>query len=458
MNNNTVTIFDPATGNSLRSYSYDTDQIVAEKLSLHNASLATWQLLQPEQRSDYLYALADKLESGKERLAALMAQEMGKLIKGGIMEVEKCALGCRYYAEHGPAMLKDEPVQTEATYSGITYRPLGTILAIMPWNYPFWQVFRFAVSALMAGNGILLKHASNIPGCADAIGELCKDAGLPEGLLTVLHLPASRIESLIKSNTVQAITLTGSTQAGKQVAAIAGMHLKKCVLELGGSDPYIVLADADIDVAVNACSTGRLVNTGQSCIGAKRFIVENSIYDTFLEKLTGRFESVKMGMPDDPNTEIGPMAKIAFRDELHKQVLDSVDGGAICVTGGYIPDKPGAWYPATILAEVKPGMTAYHEEMFGPVAAVIRATDETDAIRIANDTPFGLGAAVFTRDEQKAMRITRESLHAGACFANTFVRSDPRLPFGGIKESGYGRELGLMGIREFVNVKTIWVA
>jgi succinate-semialdehyde dehydrogenase / glutarate-semialdehyde dehydrogenase len=458
MNNNTVTIYDPATGNSLRSYAYDTDQIVAEKLSIHNSSLASWQLLQPEQRSDYLYALADKLESGKERLAALMAQEMGKLIKGGIMEVEKCALGCRYYAEHGPAMLKDEPVKTEATYSGITYRPLGSILAIMPWNYPFWQVFRFTAPALMAGNGILLKHASNIPCCADAIGELCKDAGLPEGLLTVLHLPASRIESLIESDTVQAITLTGSTQAGKQVAAIAGKHLKKCVLELGGSDPYIVFADADMDLAVNACSTGRLVNTGQSCIGAKRFIIEKPVYDQFLEKLTSRFRTVKMGMPDDFDAEIGPLAKVTFRDELHNQVEESIKAGARCVTGGYIPDQPGAWYPSTILADVKPGMAAYHEELFGPVAAVICAEDESDAIRIANDTPFGLGAAVFTRDHHKALRITRDLLQAGSCFANTFVRSDPRLPFGGIKDSGYGRELGLMGIREFVNVKTIWLA
>ena len=452
-----VSLVNPSNGEVYRRYTYDSEDDVVKKIARHKQALEKWQQLSPEQRSPYLYALADLLEAGKEEYAALMALEMGKLVKGGIAEVEKCALGCRFYAAHGPAMLEEERVATEAHWSGIVYRPLGTILAIMPWNYPFWQVFRFAASALMAGNGILLKHASNIPACANAIGKLCDEAGLPAGLLTVLHLPSSKIEPLLAGNAVQAITLTGSTGAGRAVAAMAGKYLKKCVLELGGSDPYVVLADADIHTAVQACSTGRLVNTGQSCIGAKRFIVEDAVYDEFLDQLRRRFTTVRMGMPDDPEAEIGPLASMAFRDELHDQVERSIAAGATCVVGGYIPDRPGAWYPATILTGVAKGMAAYDEELFGPVAAVIRVQEEEEAIRVANDTPFGLGASVFTRDLEKAKSMARDRIEAGACFANTFVRSDPRLPFGGIKDSGYGRELGLMGIREFVNVKTIWI-
>jgi succinate-semialdehyde dehydrogenase/glutarate-semialdehyde dehydrogenase len=373
--------------------------------------------------------------------------------------VEKCAWVCEYYAEQAEAQLAPVPVDTPDTEAKTywTHEPLGVVLAVMPWNFPFWQVFRFAAPNLMAGNAGLLKHASNVPGCALAIEDVFRDAGFPDGLFRTLLIDHELSERLLEQPLLRAVTLTGSVRAGKAVAAKAGSLVKKTVLELGGSDAYVILEDADLERAVETCVTSRLINSGQSCIAAKRFVVVEAVREHFEERMVGRMRAARMGEPSDPMTDVGPQARADLRDELHRQVRDSVDAGARCLLGGTVPEGPGAFYPPTVLTDVRPGMPAYDEELFGPVAAIIAADDEADAIRIANDSVFGLGAAVFTEDRERGERIAREELQAGACFVNAFVRSDPRLPFGGIKESGYGRELAPLGIREFVNAKTVWV-
>jgi succinate-semialdehyde dehydrogenase/glutarate-semialdehyde dehydrogenase len=388
----------------------------------------------------------------------LMTREMGKPIAGGVSEAEKCAWVCDYYAEHAEAFLADQEVEADAGRSFVTFRPIGVVLAVMPWNFPFWQVFRFAAPNLMAGNAGVLKHASNVPGCALAIENIFREAGFPEGLFGSLLIPGGRVAGVIEHPLVRAVTLTGSTPAGKAVAAKAGEVLKKTVLELGGSDPYVILEDADLDSAATTCATARLINSGQSCIAAKRFIVVEAVREAFEERFLQAMRAAKMGDPMEEDTVVGPQARDDLRDELHHQVVQSIEAGARCTLGGQIPPGPGAFYPATILTDVGPGMPAYHEELFGPVASIIPAKDEAEALRVANDTSFGLGAAVFTRDVEKGTRIAAEELEAGACFVNAFVRSDPRLPFGGVKESGYGRELSPFGILEFVNIKTVWVA
>jgi succinate-semialdehyde dehydrogenase/glutarate-semialdehyde dehydrogenase len=340
----------------------------------------------------------------------------------------------------------------------VVFRPLGVILAVMPWNFPFWQVMRFAAPALAAGNVGLLKHASNVPGCALAIEEVFAESGFPPGAFATLLVGSAAVEGVIADQRVAAVTLTGSTSAGRAVARAAGDRLKKSVLELGGSDPYVILADADLEAAAEACATARLINSGQSCIAAKRFVVVDDVRAEFETLLTARMASAVVGDPTAETTEVGPLARADLRDELHDQVLRTVAAGARLTLGGEVPMGPGAFYPPTVLADVPPGSAAYTEELFGPVAAIIPAADERDAIRIANDSVFGLGAAVFTTDVQRGARIAADELEAGSCFVNAFVRSDPRLPFGGVKESGYGRELASHGIREFVNVKTVYVA
>jgi succinate-semialdehyde dehydrogenase/glutarate-semialdehyde dehydrogenase len=386
-----------------------------------------------------------------------MAREMGKARVEGREEAEKCAWVCDYYAENAERFLADEIRESAATRSFVTFRPIGVVLSVMPWNFPFWQVFRFAAPGLMAGNAGLLKHASNVPGCALRIEEIFREAGFPEHLFRTLLIGSSAVSRVLDHPHVRAATLTGSTPAGAAVAEAAGRRIKKTVLELGGSDPYVILEDADVDAAVASCVTARIKNVGQSCIAAKRFIVTEPVLERFTEGLVAGMRDQRMGDPLDESTTVGPLARRDLRDELHDQVRRSVDAGARCLLGGEIPDGPGAFYPPTVLTGVTEGMPAWDEELFGPVAAVIAVRDEAEAIRVANATPFGLGAAVYTRDAARGERIAAYELEAGCCFVNDFVRSDPRLPFGGVKESGYGRELGAQGIREFVNIKTVWI-
>ncbi|MHA2403763.1 MAG: NAD-dependent succinate-semialdehyde dehydrogenase, partial [Candidatus Kariarchaeaceae archaeon] len=393
----------------------------------------------------------------KDKYAKTMAIEMGKPITQGRAEVEKCAWVCDYYAEEAIVQLKPETVVTDALKSYITYQPLGVILAVMPWNFPFWQVLRFIAPCLMAGNGGVLKHASNVPGSALAIEEVFHEAGFPKNLFRTLLVGSKQVDSIIENPIIKAVTLTGSTSAGRAVASKAGKMLKRSLLELGGSDPYIILEDANIEEAVLTCVSSRLINSGQSCIAAKRFIIVESQRAKFEELYVYNMKNRKMGDPLSEDVSVGPQARHDLRDELHEQVEGSINKGAKVLLGGYIPEGEGAFYPPTVLTDVKKGMPAYNEELFGPVAAIITVKDESEAIRVANDTPFGLGAAIFTVDIERAERIATQEIEAGSCFINAYVRSDPRLPFGGIKESGYGRELSYYGIREFTNVKTIYV-
>ena len=447
----------PAKGELNRNYPAhqldEVDQILDDSALVFKE----WRRTNFEERAALLRNAANILRTKKEGLAFTITIEMGKHIREARAEVEKCAWVCNYYAENGAAFLASENVETNATHSYVTYQPLGSVLAIMPWNFPFWQVFRFAAPTLMGGNTALLKHASNVPGCAVAIEEVFAKAGFPENVFRTLLIPSSKIDMVIKDKRIKAVTLTGSTPAGKSVAELSGKYLKKTVLELGGSDPYLILEDADLDIAVEACVSGRLLNAGQSCIGAKRFIAVDSIYDRFEEMFTAKMKEASFGDPFDKSFSFGPLARNNLREELLVQVDRSVDKGAILLAGGEVPDMNGYFYPPTVLSEVTPGMPAYHDELFGPVASLIRANDEKDAVRIANDTSFGLGAAVFTQDIERGRQIAEFELEAGSCFVNDFVKSDPRLPFGGIKGSGYGRELSYFGMKEFQNAKTIYI-
>jgi succinate-semialdehyde dehydrogenase/glutarate-semialdehyde dehydrogenase len=448
----------PVDGSLVREYAEATSQEVASALDAACAAFEDWRRTPFAERAGVLRRVAVTLRERREALARLMALEMGKPLAQGRAEVDKCAWVCEYYADHGEGFLSAEVVASDASRSFVAFPPLGVVLAVMPWNFPLWQVFRFAAPALMAGNVGVLKHASNVSGCALAIEEVWRGAGVPEGAFRTLLVGSARVADLIAAPGVAAVTLTGSTPAGRAVAAKAGACLKKTVLELGGSDPYVILEDADLVRAAETCAAARLVNGGQSCIAAKRFVVVEGVHARFEELLIERMKARRLGDPLEEGTDVGPQARRDLRDDLHRQVRTSVEKGAKARLGCVVPDGPGAYYPPSVLTDVGPGMPAYDEELFGPVAAVIAARDERDAIRIANDTAFGLGAAVFTRDVRRGERIAREELQAGSCFVNSFVKSDPRLPFGGIKESGYGRELGLFGIREFVNVKTVYVA
>jgi succinate-semialdehyde dehydrogenase/glutarate-semialdehyde dehydrogenase len=386
-----------------------------------------------------------------------MTEEMGKTLTDGRAEVEKCAFHCDWFADHAEEYLRHEPADIGGGEAFIAFNPIGIVLAVMPWNFPFWQVFRAAAPALMAGNGMLLKHASNVPGCALAIEEVLHQAGVPKTLFRTLLLPSKDVEVLIKDDNVAAVTLTGSVPAGKSVATAAGSVLKKCVLELGGADAYVVLEDADIAAAAKIAATARMVNGGQSCIAGKRFIVVRSVVEAFEQAMVEAMRGYEIGDPMQEGTKLGPMQSVKARDEIHSQVEESVARGARLLLGGKVPDRPGAWYPATVLSDVRPGQPAHDEEVFGPVAAIIAAEDEAEAIRIANASEFGLGSGVLTGDLDRGRRIAAEELEAGMSFVNENVRSDPRTPFGGVKHSGFGRECGVFGIREFVNIKTVHV-
>jgi len=448
---------DPSTGQVVKEYPEMTDAEVASGVARAEETFQFWRRTSLEHRADLMHKAAEVLRSRKVEYAELMASEMGKPLQDGEGEVEKCAWVCDFYADKSAEYLAEEQVDTEASEAFVTFQPLGVVLAVMPWNFPFWQVMRFAAPGLMAGNVGVLKHASNVPGCALAIEDVFRTAGFPEGTFTTLLIGGSRVASVIKNTAVKAVTLTGSTPAGRSVAATAGSMLKKTVLELGGSDPYVLLADADVPAAAATCVASRMINAGQSCVSAKRFIVVEEVKDEFERLFVELMKQKVVGDPRDEGVSVGPMARHDLRDELHKQVIDSVDAGARLLLGGTVSDDPGAFYPATVLTDVKRGMPAYSEEFFGPVASIIPVADEDEAIRTANDSPFGLGAAVFTGDIEKGRKIAAELIDAGAVFVNDYVKSDPRLPFGGIKQSGYGRELSSYGIREFVNIKSVVV-
>ncbi|HEY1234710.1 MAG TPA: NAD-dependent succinate-semialdehyde dehydrogenase [Candidatus Binatia bacterium] len=451
-----ITSINPATGKAIKTYDEMTPEQAAAAVTQAHETWLTWRATAFTERAKLMKKTAEILRERKDELARLMAVEMGKPLAQGTAEVEKCAWACDYYADNAEKHLAPESIKTDASKSYVAFEPLGVLLAIMPWNFPLWQVYRFAAPALMAGNVALLKHASNVPGCALVIEEIFKQARVPEGAFRSLLIGNAQVRAVIEHPLVRAVTLTGSTPAGRAVASQAGAVLKKTVLELGGSDPYVVLEDADLDLAVQTCVNSRLINAGQSCIAAKRFIVVESVRAPFTERFVALMKTKKMGDPLQEGTDVGPQARHNLRDDLHNQVRASMERGAKRLLGGEVPPGEGAYYPPTVLADVKPGMPAFDEEIFGPVAAIIGARDEEDAVRLANDTVFGLGAAVFTKDTQRGEQVARQ-LQAGSTFVNSLVASDPRLPFGGIKESGYGRELGSYGIKEFVNAKTVSV-
>ncbi|MBI5388560.1 MAG: NAD-dependent succinate-semialdehyde dehydrogenase [Verrucomicrobia bacterium] len=446
----------PATGERLAEYEEHSPSRVAEMAEAAHAAFLIWRETTFVDRASRLLRAARVLRQNRESFAELMAREMGKPFAQGSAEIEKCIIACEYFADYGEGFLATEHIRTEAHRSYVVLQPLGVVLAVMPWNFPFWQVFRAAIPALMAGNAVILKHASIVSGCARACEEIFRNAGFPEGLFQSVLVGSRRVAELVGHARVKAVTLTGSTAAGESVAAQAGSLLKKTVLELGGSDPYLVLADADVAKAAEMCVASRLINSGQSCIAAKRFIVVERVKREFEDHVVHAMRKQKMGDPLAPDTTIGPVARFDLRDELVRQLQQSLAEGAHLLFWGELPSGPGAFFPPAVLTDVRKGMAAYDEETFGPLAAIIGVADEAEAIRVANDTSFGLGAAVFTRNLERGEHIAQQ-LEAGCVFVNDFVRSDSRLPFGGVKRSGYGRELASFGIREFVNVKTVWV-
>jgi succinate-semialdehyde dehydrogenase/glutarate-semialdehyde dehydrogenase len=447
----------PATGEILENFPETGAGEIDRILKAAYKSFQEWRRSPFAERSKLMRAAARILRERKEKYARTMALEMGKPVVQGEAEVEKCASCCDYYAEQAEPFLANQERQTDASRSYVRFDPLGPVLAIMPWNFPFWQVFRFAAPALMAGNAGILKHASNVPRCALEIEEVFRDAGFPENLFRALLVGSDKVAALIADARIRAVTLTGSDSAGSKVAEQAGRELKKTVLELGGSDPFIVLEDADVEKAAQAAADARLINGGQSCIAAKRFIVIAEVEEKFIQRFVAAMAAHKIGDPLDRTTQVGPQARHDLRDSLHRQVEKSIKRGAKLLLGGRVLEGPGAFYPPTVLAGVTKGMPAFDEETFGPVAAVIRAENEAGAIGLANDSMFGLGSALWTENRERAERIAGE-IEAGSVFVNGMVKSDPRLPFGGIKRSGYGRELSEYGIREFMNIKSVWMA
>lgn len=471
----------PANGQLLRRYPFLPPEGLEAAVEKAARAQRKWLRVPVHERARVVGKVAGVLRDRTRQLAQTVTQEMGKPLREAVAEVEKSALGCEYYAENGPAFLADRRVAggpvgqaggapalggVDAPAgavdgrpgSFVSFQPLGLVLAIMPWNFPLWQVARAAAPALTAGNGVLLKHAPNVPKCALDVVDAFEAAGLPRGLFANLFVDVETTGALVRDRRVQGVTLTGSTEAGRSVGAVAGAEIKSCVLELGGSDPYVVLEDADVERTVEACVTGRLINAGQSCIAPKRLIVHEAVADEFEAAVVERMGAVRVGDPMAEATEMGPLARRDLRDRLASQVVRSIDAGAKRLLGGDVPNVPGWYYPPTVLARVRPGMPAHDEELFGPVASIVRAGSEEEALRIANRTSYGLGAAVFTQDLERGARIARTELEAGSCFVNDFVKSDPRLPFGGVKASGIGRELSEFGIREFVNVKTVVLA
>ncbi|WP_266204739.1 NAD-dependent succinate-semialdehyde dehydrogenase [Pontibacter kalidii] len=447
----------PATGEVVKTFTPHTPEEIREKIEAAEKAFQSWRDVSFEERAKCMNRQAEILENEAEKYGRIISLEMGKPLKDAVAEVKKCALACRYYAENAADFLADEEIGTKAERSLIAFEPLGVVLAIMPWNFPFWQAYRFLAPALMAGNVGLLKHASNVPQCALAIEEIVRKAGFPEKVFQTLLIGSGEVNAVIEHPHVKAVTLTGSEGAGSKVAKKAGQEIKKTVLELGGSDAFVVLEDADLEKAAETAVKSRMVNAGQSCIAAKRFIVVESIADAFLQKFKEKMQSLKTGDPLKEDIDYGPLARVDLAEDLEKQVQESVKQGAEVVLDGGRESKDSAYFKPMILRNVKPGMPAYEEEMFGPVAAVMVVKDEEEAIKVANDSRFGLGGAVWTQDKERGLRVARK-VETGAMFVNAMVASTPEMPFGGIKKSGYGRELSYLGIREFVNQKSIWVA
>ncbi|HRR14937.1 MAG TPA: NAD-dependent succinate-semialdehyde dehydrogenase [Thermoanaerobaculia bacterium] len=452
----TIASVNPATGETLATFTPHGDAEIEARLAAAAAAAAGWRRTPVAERTALVARAAELLDERREALARLATLEMGKTLAAARAEVEKCAWVCRHYAAEAAGMLATEEVATDARRSFVRFDPLGVVLAVMPWNFPYWQVFRFAAPALAAGNAALLKHASNVPQCALAIEAIWRDAGAPAGLFGALLVGGARVAPLLADPRIAAATLTGSEPAGASVARAAGESLKKVVLELGGSDPFLVLPSADLDRAVATAVTARVLNNGQSCIAAKRFLVHRDVYEPFTARFVAAMGALRMGDPLAPETDLGPLATPAIRAELHAQVERSVAAGARLLLGGSVPAGPGCFYPPTVLAEVPPDAPAAREELFGPVAPLFRVDSLDEAIALANATDFGLGAAAFTTDPAEQERLAAE-LDAGSVFCNGLVKSDPRLPFGGIKRSGFGRELAAFGLREFVNAKTVWI-
>jgi succinate-semialdehyde dehydrogenase/glutarate-semialdehyde dehydrogenase len=451
-----IATINPATGETLQSFQPLGEAELEARLQCAEEAYARHRRTAFAERARMMLRVAEILETEKDRFARLMVTEMGKPIQAAKDEATKSAFGCRYYAEHAERFLADEPVATPAARSWVSYQPIGPVLAIMPWNFPFWQVFRFAAPALMAGNVGLLKHASNVPQCALAIEEIFRRAGFAEGIFQALLIETGAVRAVIEDPRIRAVTLTGSTGAGSQVASTAGKVIKKSVLELGGSDPFIVMPSADLEAATRTAVKARVINNGQSCIAAKRFIVHEAIYDEFERRFVEGTRSLVVGDPMDPATDLGPLATEAQVSTIEEQVRRAVAAGARLLTGGHRVTRPGYYFAPTALAGMTPDSPVYHEEVFGPVALLFRVRTVDEAIRLANDNPFGLGASAWTNDDGERTRFVEE-IAAGMVFINAMVASDPRLPFGGVKQSGYGRELGPFGIREFVNIKSVWV-
>ncbi len=447
----------PANGETVREHLEHQWEEIDNIIKDVQTAYKLWKYSKLDFRIEKIKALAKFLNFKKEGLAFTISIEMGKPINESRAEIDKCISVCDYYCDNIEDILQQKTILTEATESYVVNQPLGVILAIMPWNFPFWQVFRFAVPAILAGNTVVLKHASNVPGCAIAVEDLFTDADFPDNIFRTVLASNRKVERMVANKRIAAITLTGSTKAGQAVAQTAGKYLKKCVLELGGSDPYLIFDDADIPKAVEACVKARLINTGQSCIGAKRFIITQNVYDEFEALFVDKMKAVSIGDPFNEKNQLGPLARGNIRADLFSQVNQSISLGARLLCGGELDEGAGFYFPATVLSNIKPEMPAYNQELFGPVASLIKVNDEQEAIAIANDTSFGLGAAIFTADIEKGKFLAENELEAGCCFVNDFVKSDPRLPFGGVKESGFGRELSIYGPLEFVNTKTIYI-
>ncbi|MCF8233924.1 MAG: NAD-dependent succinate-semialdehyde dehydrogenase [Bacteroidales bacterium] len=447
----------PYNNKIIREYKKHTFTELDDKIRSSALAFGDWSKRSIKERCELMRNVAKVLRNKKDGLGQLITLEMGKLIGESVAEIEKCAWVCEYYADHAPSHLEDEIIETDASKSFVGFEPLGVVLAVMPWNFPFWQVFRFAAPALIAGNTALLKHASNVPGCALAIEEIFVEAGFPQNIFTTFLIPSAMVQTVIRNKLVKAVTLTGSELAGSKVAEQAGHEIKKQVLELGGSDPFVVLKDANLEKATETAVKARMINAGQSCIAAKRFILEKDIYDEFLERTKALFQKLGCGDPMKESTTVAPLARPDLVDDIERQVNESVEAGAELLSGGRKAGESGNFYEPALMINVEPDMTVFKEETFGPVMPLVRAKSEKHAIELANHSSFGLGASLWTSDRQKAQQLARD-IKAGSVFINGLVKSDPRLPFGGIKKSGYGRELSQFGIREFVNVKTVWMA